>query len=203
MLNGYFTSSQMAQLDAYYELLIKWNKKHNFTRIIKQTDFIERNVLDCAVIPPHFADQRPDYAIDVGTGAGIPGVILAIMMPDTHWHLVDANLKRVVFLEQVKYHLSLNFTAHHCLIQEKNLPGTTIVTRAVTDPNSMLNITQHLHQPQTKIYMMRASHWGQPLNNHPKWIYNDVDLDIPNSERKRVLMILSQKAGTESKFPIH
>ena len=196
MLDAYFTPKQQALLDAYYELLISWNKKHNFTRIIKKADFIERNVMDSAVVRPHFIEQHPEYAIDVGTGAGIPGIILAIMMPNTHWHLVDANLKRVIFLEQIKYHLSLNFTAHHCLIQEKSLPGTTIVTRAVTDPNSMLDITKHLHRPSTKLYMMRATHWKTPLSNYPAWQYDHINLDIPNSDRNRVLMILSQKAGT-------
>ena len=194
MINAFFDSQQIDLIDRYFDLLSTWNNRHNLTRITEKESFIERHVLDSAVTRSHLIPRHPNSAIDLGTGAGIPGIILSILMPDTHWHLVDASAKRIAFLEHVKFHLKLNFTPHHGRIEEFQIPADLIITRAVSDPETILKIAKHLCHEQLHIHLMRSSIWGKKMT-HPDWDYQEVPLQIPNSDLTRYLMILHQKAG--------
>jgi 16S rRNA (guanine527-N7)-methyltransferase len=194
MIDAFFNSQQVALIDQYFDLLSTWNHRHNLTRITEKRSFIERHVLDSAVTKNHLIPSHPKSAIDLGTGAGIPGVILSILMPDTHWHLVDASAKRIAFLEHVKFHLKLNFTPHHKRIESFQTPVDLIITRAVSDPETILKITKHLHHEHLHIHLMRSSTWEKKITQ-PNWDYKEVPLQIPNSDLTRYLMILHQKAG--------
>jgi 16S rRNA (guanine527-N7)-methyltransferase len=199
MLDSFFTPGQIGLIDQSFELLSTWNHRHNLTRITEKTSFIERHVLDSAVTRKHLIPLFPKSAIDLGTGAGIPGVILAILMPDTHWHLVDANAKRIAFLEHVKFHLNLNISPHHQRIENFQQHVDLIITRAVSDPETILKITQHLWHEDLHIHLMRSSNWEALLSNE-KWQYQEISLNIPKSDLTRYLMILTQKTGKKPIF---
>ena len=199
MLDHFFNPHQIDLIHRYFDLLSVWNERHNLTRITEKKLFIERHVLDSAITRRHLLPLHPTTAIDLGTGAGIPGIILSILMPDTHWHLVDASAKRIAFLEHVKFHLKLNITPHHQRIEKFQTPADLIITRAVSDPETILKLTQHLAHNDLHIHLMRSSVWEQPLTQ-PNWCYKEVPLQIPNSDLTRYLMILTQKTGKKPLF---
>jgi 16S rRNA (guanine527-N7)-methyltransferase len=93
---------QKQQLISYVEMLNKWNKAYNLTSVRDPNEMIVKHILDSLVVAPHL---EGDNYIDVGTGPGLPGVILAIAHPDKHFVLLDSLGKRIRFLNQVK----LNF----------------------------------------------------------------------------------------------
>lgn len=98
-------SAQMQQqLLAYVELLAKWNRVYNLTAIRKVDQMIPKHLLDCLVVMPYLQGKN---MLDVGSGAGLPGLILAIARPQSHWILLDGNNKKVRFLRQAVYTLQL------------------------------------------------------------------------------------------------
>lgn len=98
-------SEQMQQqLLAYVELLARWNRVYNLTAIRKVDQMIPKHLLDCLVVMPYLQGKN---MLDVGSGAGLPGLILAIARPQSHWILLDGNNKKVRFLRQAVYTLQL------------------------------------------------------------------------------------------------
>ena len=107
------TAGQAEQFNLYHEMLVEANARMNLTRVpYDPAEAVDRNYLDC-VAP--LAGGFPDAAtaVDVGSGAGFPGIPLAIMLPDTRFTLIDALGKRVDFLREVIDRLGLNAVALH------------------------------------------------------------------------------------------
>ena len=107
------TAGQAEQFNLYHEMLVEANARMNLTRVPDDpAEAVDRNYLDC-VAP--LAGGFPDAAtaVDVGSGAGFPGIPLAIMLPDTRFTLIDALGKRVDFLREVIDRLGLNAVALH------------------------------------------------------------------------------------------
>lgn len=98
------------KLLAYLNLLIKWNKTYNLTAITDPTKMLTHHVLDSLSVIPYLTTSHTNSSskiIDIGTGAGIPGIILAIACPDKSFSLLDSNGKKTRFLMQVIYELEL------------------------------------------------------------------------------------------------
>jgi 16S rRNA (guanine527-N7)-methyltransferase len=107
------TDRQAAQFERSHALLTEANGRMNLTRVPEDpAEAIDRNYLDCAAV---LAGDFPsvERAVDVGSGAGFPGVPLSILLPDTHFVLIDALAKRVEFLKGVIDALGLNAEALH------------------------------------------------------------------------------------------
>lgn len=107
------TGAQAKQFERYHALLAGANARMNLTRVPDDpAEAIDRNYLDCAAV---LAGGVPDAgtAVDVGSGAGFPGVPLSILMPETRFALIDALGKRVAFLNEVIEELGLNAEALH------------------------------------------------------------------------------------------
>ncbi|WP_259055278.1 16S rRNA (guanine(527)-N(7))-methyltransferase RsmG [Methylohalomonas lacus] len=97
---------QAALLD-YLELLVHWNQAYNLTAVRDPQAMVAYHLLDSLSLLPHLreSDRR---CLDIGTGAGLPGVVLALARPDQHWVLLDSNSKKTRFLQQVRMQLDLN-----------------------------------------------------------------------------------------------
>jgi len=98
------TDDQQTQLLAYLSLLNKWNKAYNLTAVRNPDEMVSRHLLDSLSILPYIEGER---WLDVGSGGGMPGVMLAIMLPARHFTLLDSNGKKTRFLTQVKTELGL------------------------------------------------------------------------------------------------
>jgi 16S rRNA (guanine527-N7)-methyltransferase len=107
------SQGQVEQFNTYHEMLVEANARMNLTRVPEDpAEAVDRNYLDC-VAPLAGGFPAANTAVDVGSGAGFPGIPLAIMLPDTRFTLVDALGKRVDFLKTVIDRLGLNAEALH------------------------------------------------------------------------------------------
>ena len=100
---------QLQQLVAYVQLLDKWNSAYNLTSVRDPEEMLVKHIMDSLVVAPFVTGKR---IIDVGTGPGLPGIPLAIALPDKQFYLLDSLGKRIRFLNHVKLQLKLqNFEA--------------------------------------------------------------------------------------------
>ena len=107
------SQGQVEQFNTYHEMLVEANARMNLTRVPEDpAEAVDRNYLDC-VAPLAGGFPAANTAVDVGSGAGFPGIPLAIMLPDIRFTLVDALGKRVDFLKTVIDRLGLNAEALH------------------------------------------------------------------------------------------
>lgn len=99
---------QMEQFYRYYELLVEWNKVMNLTSIVDMEDVVRKHFVDSLTVVKVFSGKEYKKIIDVGTGAGFPGVPIKIAFPETDIVLLDSLNKRVQFLNEVIGQLGLN-----------------------------------------------------------------------------------------------
>ena len=110
------TVEMQEKLIAYLQLMLKWNKAYNLTAIRELDSMVIRHVLDSLSILP-FIKQSP--VLDVGTGAGLPGIPLALCLPDYQFVLLDSNGKKTRFLTQAKIELGIeNIEVIHSRIED-------------------------------------------------------------------------------------
>lgn len=151
------SSGQHTQLLAYLALLCKWNQAYNLTAVRDPAAMVTRHLLDSLALVPWLSGS---YCIDVGTGAGLPGVPLAIMFPDREFHLLDSNGKKTRFLFQVQTALSLsNITIHHARVEDFRPARRfdVILSRAFASLADMLAGTRHLLQPEGVFLAMKGA----------------------------------------------
>ena len=138
------TDQQVKLLVDYVELLNKWNKTYNLTSIRDPQDMIVKHIMDSLMIGPLLEGQ---HFIDVGTGPGLPGIPLAIAYPDKEFVLLDSLGKRITFLKQVTYQLSLkNVTPVQARVEkyEPEKPFDGVLSRAFSSLNDMVTWCDHL-----------------------------------------------------------
>lgn len=96
-----FTENQLAQLNRYYELLIEWNEKMNLTALTAPEDVALKHFADSLLLLRYCDIEKEARVIDVGTGAGFPGMVIRIARPDIQLTLLDSLQKRLGFLDEV------------------------------------------------------------------------------------------------------
>ncbi len=101
------TDEMLTKLNKYYELLITWNKKFNLTRITEEKEVYLKHFYDSLSIKRAINLYNYNNLVDVGTGAGFPGIVLAIIFKNLKIDLIEANTKKCLFLAEVKKNLSL------------------------------------------------------------------------------------------------
>jgi len=154
---GLEISAQTRQkLIDYFQLMLKWNKAYNLTAIRELDSMVIRHVLDSLSILPYI---KAGPVLDVGTGPGLPGIPLALCMPDYQFVLLDSNGKKTRFLTQCKIDLKLeNIDIVHSRIEDyKPDFGFEIITcRAFAALNTILDRTQHLLTSTTRVMAMKG-----------------------------------------------
>ncbi|QKJ23079.1 16S rRNA (guanine(527)-N(7))-methyltransferase RsmG [Poseidonibacter lekithochrous] len=142
--------------EVFTKLLRQWGKIHNLTGSL-QVDDINENILD-SVYPLKFIDKHESFA-DIGTGAGYPGLILAMALRDTKAYLIEPRIKRVSFLNFVKASLKLDNLKVICNRVEKveDLNVDLITSRAVTNTNLLLDITDNIKEDTSSYLFYKGS----------------------------------------------
>jgi len=129
--------------------ILRWNRVHNLTAITDPEAMIRRHAIESLALRPLLRGHR---IADVGSGAGVPGIPLAIAEPDRHFTLIESRGKRAAFLRHVQGLLGLvNVAVEHRRVEEMNDAGTfdTLLARAVALPDELLRLTAHLFGPAT------------------------------------------------------
>ena len=128
----------------YLVLLKKWNQAYNLTAVRELPAMVTRHVLDSLTITPYLQGNR---ILDVGSGAGLPGVVLAITNPTLHIVLIDSNGKKTRFLNEVKRSLNLtqiSVVQSRVLNYRETISFDTVVSRALSDLQQFIQWTHHL-----------------------------------------------------------
>lgn len=178
------------KLLAYLALLDKWNKVYNLTAIRDPQQMVSNHLLDSLAILPHL---WPGRWLDVGCGAGLPGVVMAIAHPDWQVVMLDSNSKKTGFVQQAIIELGLKNASVHCVRVEEWQPQELfdgIVSRAFTELGDFLRVTRHL--------MAEGGRWAamkgvpeQELAGVPEWcrVERVIPLQVPGLQAARSLVI--------------
>jgi 16S rRNA (guanine527-N7)-methyltransferase len=155
-LNLSVSEQQLTKMLQFIKLIEKWNKVYNLTAIRKLDDMVYLHLLDSLAVLPHINGRR---VIDVGTGAGLPGMVLAVCLPETDFVLLDSNAKKTRFVQQAILELGLkNVTVCQSRVQDY-LPEQgfdTIITRAFAALADIIVMTAHLLNEGGEILAMKA-----------------------------------------------
>ena len=150
------SSETQGKLLDYVALLHKWNKVYNLTAIRDPQQMVSNHLLDSLAVIPHLWVGR---WLDVGCGAGLPGVILAIAQPEWQFVLLDSNSKKTSFVQQAVIELGLHNVSVQCARVEQWQPAEKfdgIISRAFTGLGDFLRSTQHLIAPQGRWVAMKG-----------------------------------------------
>jgi len=180
------------KLIQYLELLSKWNKSYNLTAITDPEAMVISHLLDSLSIQKYI---KGSSIIDVGTGAGLPGIPLAIANPEKIFTLLDSLGKRTTFLQQVKYELKLynvNVVDSRAEDYRPDIGYDQVITRAFSSLGSMLQATKHLGADTTQFLAMKGANYTEELEEIPDTytIVSIYSLSVPGLDAKRHLIIL-------------
>jgi 16S rRNA (guanine527-N7)-methyltransferase len=190
-LNLDASSEQKEKLLLLLEQLIKWNKTYNLTAIKNPKEVLTLHFLDSLAVTPFI---KQTHLLDVGTGAGFPGLPLAIMLPKSQFTLLDSNSKKIRFIRQQIHLLDLkNVDVIHSRVevpQDKLYEG--IISRAFASVEDMVNLTQHLLANNGVWLAMKGQYNEQEIKDLSEKIVEVTHhtLDIPNLFAERCLIEL-------------
>ena len=188
---------QKKQLLRYIELLVKWNRAYNLTSVRDPSDMISRHLLDSLVISPYLSGQ---HILDVGTGAGLPGIPLSILFPSRSFTLLDSNGKKTRFLMNVKLELGLSNVAIQNCRSESFQPDPlfdTVVSRAFASLENMLNWTAQMTGDSGVYLAMKGLYPEDEIQLMPNEfkVAESKVLNVPNSDAERHLIIIHKVRG--------
>jgi len=174
------------KLEAFTLLLHEWNQIHNLTGA-KTVSAIYDNVID-SLYPLTFI-AKPKTLLDVGTGAGFPGLVLAIVLPETEVVLAEPLKKRVSFLKYASIDLELK----NVKVEGKRVENVEhkafglISSRAVTNTKLLLDLTEKISDPQTEYLFYKGSRVFDEIED----VQHQLDYDIVQKNQRNYLYIKS------------
>ena len=174
----------MCKLLIYKELLIKWNNSVNLTSV-KNTEIVTHHFLDCLAVIPFIKSSR---LLDVGTGAGLPGIVIAIVNPDIKVSLIDKVGKKITFIKRIIAELEIkNIETYHerveLLTSEEKYDG--IISRAFSNMEVFIKSTKHLIKSQGVWYGMKSKKIldDEMININDPWTLEKLDVPFLQAER--------------------
>jgi 16S rRNA (guanine527-N7)-methyltransferase len=180
------------QLLAYLNLLHKWNAAYNLTAVRGRERMLTHHVLDSLAVVPHLRGRR---WVDVGSGAGLPGIPVALASPDAAVTLVDSNHKKTAFLEQAVIELSLrNVTVVRSRIEEWQPAQRfdNVISRALSDLPEFLALAGRLCAPDGVIAAMKGLYPHEEIAQVPPAyrLRRVVALEVPGLAAQRHLVLI-------------
>jgi len=189
------THRQIDALLQFIQLIAKWNKAYNLTAVRDPVDMVKLHVLDSLVVLPYV---KPSRIADIGTGAGLPGIPLAICMPDCHFTLVDSNSKKTRFVQQAVLELKLkNVDVVHSRVEllKPDVLFSTVLSRAFASMHDILQLTGHLLAEEGLLLAMKGQTPEQELAQMDS-NFSVISLRVPGIEAERCLICMEkQKHG--------
>jgi 16S rRNA (guanine527-N7)-methyltransferase len=185
------SEERQVKLVAYVELIAKWNKAFNLTSVRDPGEMISRHILDSLAILPYLEGGS---LLDVGTGAGLPGIPVAILKPEMAVTLLDSNSKKTRFLQQAKAELKLeNITVVHSRVEDADLPKFDLVSaRAFSTIDDIIDLAGRHCDDAGCLVLMKGLYPEEELQAVTDgFSLQDIQsLDVPGCEGQRHLVRL-------------
>ena len=205
------SNEQVILFKKYYDLLIEWNEKFNLTTITSQKDVIVKHFLD-SVTALSFIPQGSSV-LDLGCGAGFPGIPLKIMRPDIKLTLVDSVNKKIMFLDEVITSLSLkDVVAIHVRAEDLAIKDAfrekydVVLSRAVANMSTLSEYCIPFVQIDGVFIAYKSKDWQLELEQSQNAIKllggkvcKKIEFDIENNQR--CLIIVEKKSKTPQNYP--
>lgn len=188
----------LRKLCDFVDLLLKWNRVHNLTSVDDPRKILTHHLLDSLSIAPYV---QPTTCIDVGSGAGFPGMVLAICYPDQHWTLVESRSKKAGFLRDAKAHLGVaNLSVFDGRIEDYRATANfdTLTARAVTTIKSLLKVSEHLLNPRLRLIAMKGVFPGEEiaaLTSHQAGLARVIPVTVPGLDASRHIVVMEGISG--------
>jgi len=157
LMNIPLSDKQIQQLLRYLSLILKWNRIYNLSAIRDPIESVKKHLLDSLSII-HFV--QPGLLLDVGSGAGLPGIVIAIMKPETKVFVLDSVGKKCRFMQAVKSELALeNLIVVNSRVEsfKPNKSFSQITSRAFAEASKTIQLTKHLLEENGRYLLMKGS----------------------------------------------
>ena len=189
-------NDQVKKLMEYLELLNKWNSTYNLTAVRNPEAMLTYHLLDSLAVVPFLTDVK--NLLDVGSGGGLPGLILAIVYPEMKVSLIDIVHKKTAFLNQVKIELGLeNVTVYTGRVEELevNEPFDGIISRAFASLNDFVSLSSQLLSEDGLFYAMKGLIPDDEISNlESGWTVKHIEvLKVPRLDAQRHLLFIDRK----------
>ncbi len=199
-LNIALSADQQQGLLQYVVLLNKWNKVYNLTAVRDPESMIGLHILDSLAVLPHLGSVH--RVLDVGTGAGLPGIVLAIARPDVHITMLDSLQKKTSFVRQAIGELSLANADVVCERVEQFKPAEKfdiVISRAFAELADFVKGSAHLVAEDGRMFAMKGQRPVDEIARLPSEFEVDetIELNVPQIEGQRHLLVI-KKMPTES-----
>ena len=188
---------QLDQLLALLDLVREWNEKFNLTGITEPIAMVRKHLLDSLTVQPWIGGS---FVIDVGSGAGFPGLPLAVVNPALRFTLLDSTGKKVRFLEHATHALGLDHVTAICARAENFRPAQraqTVVSRALASVAEFIRVAGHLCARSGHLLAMKGKDPADELERLPRgWRVAGIErLKVPGLDDARHLVIVRPQAG--------
>jgi 16S rRNA (guanine527-N7)-methyltransferase len=188
-LESMVSSDMQAQCLAYMALMQKWNKVYNLTAIRDPQEMLSLHVLDSLSVLPHIQSGN---LLDVGSGGGLPGLIIAITRPDVQVTTIDTVQKKAIFMRQVKAELGLtNAQVVHGRVEAYQPPSPfeQVISRAFSDIALFRRLTMHLIKPHGRWLAMKGVIPDEELQLASVIPSETIRLQVPDLQAERHLIV--------------
>lgn len=183
----------------YLAELSRWNRAYNLTAVTDPAEMVDRHLLDSLSVWPHL---RAGRILDAGTGAGLPGVPLAIACPDRHFILLDSNGKKIRFLNHLRRTLGLdNIEPVQGRLESAGIdpPPGEILARALAPLPKLVAWTERWLDGGARLLAMKADLGREERNGVPDAYNVAVEtLNSPDPAARRCLVIVTKAAGART-----
>lgn len=210
-----YSSEQLEQLWEYYLFFIKENKKYNLSTITEPEAVIKKHFLDSLVILKQLNFKNRKRWLDIGSGAGFPGMVLKLFLPGDSFYLLDSSAKKVNFLNQLIYRLNLKgIDATHGRAEDLAQLGEWrgsfdyLCSRAVASLNVLLEYAVPFLKTGGIAYLYKGPEYEEEIKEAAEAleilgaeIKEVIELDVPGLEADRYLIVVEKKSETPAKYP--
>ena len=187
----FLADEMLEKLVDYIYLLHKWNATYNLTALKNPGDMLTHHVLDSLSVVPFLVKSR--NILDVGSGGGLPGLVLAIVYPEKHVSMVDIVQKKTAFLNQARIELGLdNVTVHTGRVEKLQVEKKfdTIISRAFSSLPDFVGLSGHLLDRNGRLIP------SDEISNLPSgWKVERIDvLNVPSLDAQRHLIVIGPES---------
>jgi len=190
-LNLPASEAQIELLLAFVLLIEKWNKAYNLTAIRNREEMLKLHILDSLALLPFVSGNK---IADIGTGAGLPGIPLAIFMPNQQFTLVDSNSKKTRFVQQAILELKLkNVEVAHSRVENLARPAEfdAVLSRAFASLGDIMQLTEYLLQADGVLIAMKGQKPQEELDGLKRPYLVDM-IVVPGIEAERCVVRINK-----------